>query len=442
MAKTLKISMETGRVEIDGLPAEDASSEEKNAASVKLLEDVAAELEDLERRVDEEPREVLKQVWVLHTVLEAHPARWLQNFAKRRDRNALMGRLEALKGRCFEALPGDEGQQVWEDLPYIRQALGLLFAKLKATGEVQRMILTPLGNLQHAKIRYQRDSPEDLGRVCQEIRDTIRATSGIDEEVRAWGGVNREALLLGQPPRELPRDRVGSAGVGVVALLLGLAGLGAGGAALAGALPIPQAGAAGALVVGVLGTCFGAYVLRAVAKQKAKLPEEFAELSARLRERLYLVCALRFLDELYSRFSVANEAFLSFLKEHGGNVRWKRVKKDARDLTQLFATETDWHPKETVETWLKNKVTKVFRLDSTTLAAPDDVDPEAWEAILKAYVLESVDTGDDVDAGQQLAAVGDLLFTRRGEDVAAERRRVFAQIQQSWEKAQQEGLLV
>ncbi len=436
--------METGRVDVPDLPDDDASAETKDQVLIALLVDIEKEVSELEGRLDSEPREVLKQAWVLHTIVEANPARWLQNFAKRRERNGLISRLESLRDQSSNALEEDEGKQVWEDLPYTRHTLGLLFDKIKATGEVKRLILSPLGKLQFAKIKYQRDSPEDLARVCQDIGQIVRDTSGLDDETKAWGAQNREALLLSKPPTSTPPGRVSSATPGLALLLIGLLGLGGGGALLGKAIPalvdkVPPAGVFGALGVGALLFIIGAVLLNKVRKQKAQVPKDFANLSVRFRERLYLVCALRNLYRSSSRLTVTNEAFRSYLNDNGGKGRWRRVKFEGRDLTELFVEE-EWDPRGTVETWLNDKVTKVFRLESTSLSPPEDQDEDTWEVVLKAYLLESIDQGgSDAESGKLLAAVGDLLFTKRGEDVNAERDRVFEEVREAWNTAQREG---
>ena len=84
-------------------------------------------------------------------------------------------------------------------------------------------------------------------------------------------------------------------------------------------------------------------------------------------------------------------------------------------------------------------MTRVFRLDSTTLMAPEDLDEDTWEVVLKAYLLESVDGQSDAESGKKLATVGELLFTKRGEDVHAERDRVFHEVRTAWDAAQREG---
>jgi hypothetical protein len=437
VARTLKISMETGRVGVADLPGDEASSEAKDAFAGALIAEVEQDLAEVEKRLEENPRQALLDIWVLHTTLEGCPARWLQNFAKRRERNDLMTRIGGAREQASDLLEEGVGKSVWEDLPYIRDALGLLFDKLRASGEVQRMILTPLGSLNHAEIRYQREGPEDLARVCQELTDHMRKTLSLDDEVAKWGNGNRHALLHAQPPAEIPEGMVGGTGGAMGALVAGLALLGAGGASLAGAIPVPAAGGIGMLVLGLGLAGVGGTLFSKVGKQRAQVPQDFASLSDRFRERLYVVCSLRNLFQASSRYQRADDAFTSFIKENGGKARWKRVKSEARDLTEVFATET-WN-KGTVEGWLKDKVTKVFRLDSTTLSAPGDIDDDTWDVIFQAYLLESVDDGGDQQEGKLLAAVGDLLFTKRGEDVQAERERVFAQVRAAWDKAVADG---
>src|SRR5690606_21493069 len=104
------------------------------------------------------------------------------------------------------------------------------------------------------------------------------------------------------------------------------------------------------------------------------------------------ICTLRVLYRVSSRYTVAADAYDSAIKDYGGNQKWKSLKFDGRDLTEVFAGET-WDPRGSVEHWLAEKVKQNFRLDSMTLAAPEDLDPEAWDVILKAYLLESEEFG-------------------------------------------------
>jgi hypothetical protein len=439
VARELKISMETGRVEVPGLPSDDADADTKNDLCVQLIADTEKDVEALEELVATDARGALKRAWVLKTVIDEHPNRWLKDFGQRRVRNGLMTRLEKIKERAFDELPDEIGKQIWEDLPYTRDLLGLLFDKLKAIGEVKRLILTPLGNLKFAQIKYQRDSPEDLARVCRDISDQIRAGSDIDEDVKRWGGANRDALVRGTPPASIPEDMVASATPGLALLGLGLAGIGLGGAILAGQIPaLPQVAAFGAIGVGAVFDLVGMLLFTKARKQKAAAPVAFAKLSEKYRERLYLVCALRNLYAASSRFTVTNSAFEDSLRKTGGKARWKRVKFEGRDLTELFATE-EWHERGTVEHWLSEKVTKVFRLESTTLASPEDLDDETWGVILKAYLLEGVENPDG-GSESRLASVGHLLFNKRGEDVTAERARIFGEVNEAWATAEREGV--
>ncbi|HBP18098.1 MAG TPA: hypothetical protein DEA08_09940, partial [Planctomycetes bacterium] len=126
--------------------------------------------------------------------------------------------------------------------------------------------------------------------------------------------------------------------------------------------------------------------------------------------------------------------FRTPLPREGGQPRWKKAKFDGRDITELFATES-WDPRATVEMWLAEKVKEEFRLESTKLAGPEDLDAEAWGVIQQAFELESIDTGHVTEA-QLLDSVSNLLFSRRGEDTKAERQRVFAQVKQAWEASE------
>lgn len=430
MAKTLRISLATGRVQLEGVPGDGATDEEKNERALAVVDEVKAELAEVERTVDEASRDALLRLWVLRTHLDAHPVRWIKNYALRARWNEAAKQIDELRERASSQLANGQGQTIWEDLPYVRESLGLLFDKLRAQGEVQRLILTPLGKLTFAKVRYQREGPEDLPRVCREIEEIVGGTTELDQEVARWGDQNLPALLTGEPPRVVPAALAPSKASGAALLVVGLALAGLGVVMLAS--PVGQ----GLVLLGPILAGVGAALLFQALKKAGQLPGQFADLAARFRERLYLIICLRGLYQMTSRLTRATDAFDRFLKENGGVNRWKRVKVDDKDITKLFAEGSEgWHPKETIETWLAEQVTKTYRLDSQSLAAQADIDGEAWDAIMRAYKLSSDELGGD---GRLLDVVADLLFIRRGENTEAERRRVFGEIYTAWDKAIEE----
>ena len=189
------------------------------------------------------------------------------------------------------------------------------------------------------------------------------------------------------------------------------------------------AGAAGLIGLGPL--AYGVLVLKSAGARKAELPAQFAETSAKFRERLYLVCALRTLNGFRSKLSRAVEAFRAHVQGSGGQQRWKRVKFESRDTTELFATE-GWDPRGTVELWLTEKIKETFRLDSTKMTALDEIDPEAWGVLLQAFELDALDLESSTE-GRLLDTVSNLLFTKRGEDAEIERSDVFARVRAAWQ---------
>ncbi len=434
MAKTLKIDVRTGRIEV---PTPDEDADARDAATLELTAEIGAELDALEQRVDAEPRDVLKQVWVLNAWTDAYPKNWIKDFGKRRERNALQGRIDELRKQAQEALGVDQGKAIWEDLDFLRKVLPLLFEKQRASGEVLRLILSPLGKLKFCQIQYSRTGAEDLARVCQEVQEEVRRTNDLDEQALAWGLENHAALLSGQPPARIPTKLQPPGGGGP---LLGLGALlaGGGGAVAAGLVAgVPTTAGLGGAGLGALLLLVGGFKAKKAGAARAELPERFAELSARFRERLYLICTLRVLYRVSSRYTVAADAYDSAIKDYGGNQKWKALKFEGRDLTEVFAAES-WDPRGSIEHWLAEKVKQNFRLDSMTLAAPEDLDAEAWDVLLKAYLLESEEFGAASADGAMLATVSDLLFTKRGEDVSSERARVFGEVQAAWERAQEE----
>jgi hypothetical protein len=432
MAKTLKLDVQRGRIEVPEIPGEGATDEQKSERTLALVGELKAELPEIEKLLETAPREAIVRLWVLRSYLDAHPVRWIRNYAQRKEWNDLAKRLEELRDQAGGALEEGKAKQMWEDLPFARDTLQLLWGKLRAQGEVLRLILSPLGKLQFAKIRYQREGPEDLSRVCREIEESLAGGADMDGKVTAWGEPNLTALLAAAPPTQLPPALTPKTGPGVGILVVGVLLL-AGGGALLGT---NAAAGAGLLVVGLVLAGLGGANLAGALKRKGALPGEFVELGSRFRERLYLTCCLRGLYQLTSRFTRASDALDSYQKEHGGAPRWKRVKLEEKDLTQVFASGTEaWHPKETIESWLSAEVTKAFRLDSQSLAAQGDIDPEAWEMIYRAYQLASDDHGV---GGKHLDVVAELLFIKRGENTEAERKRVFAELRAAAQAADRE----
>lgn len=433
MAKTLKLDVQRGRIEVPEVPGESATDEQKSERTLALVGELKAELPEIETLIETAPREAIVRLWVLRSYLDAHPVRWIRNYAQRKEWNDLAKQLEELRDQAGAKL-GDEAKakQMWEDLPFARDTLQLLWGKLRAQGEVLRLILSPLGKLEFAKIRYQREGPEDLSRVCREIEESLAGGADMDAQVTAWGEQNLAALLAAAPPTQLPPELTPKTGP-AVGMLAGGVLLLAGGGVLLGT----NLGAGiGLMAVGLVVAGLGGANLAGALKRKGALPGEFVQLGSRFRERLYLTCCLRGLYQLTSRFTRASDALDSYQKEHGGAPRWKRVKLEEKDLTQVFATGTEaWHPKETIESWLNEQVTKAFRLDSQSLAAQADIDPEAWEMIYRAYQLASDDQGV---GGKHLDVVADLLFIKRGENTEAERKRVFAELRAAAQAADRE----
>lgn len=432
MGKQLKLSMETGRVPVDGVPGDGATDEEKNDRTLALVDELKAELPAIEPLVEAAPRDALLRLWVLRTYLESHPLRWIRNYAHRSKWNELNKAIDGLRERAGGQLPDEQAKSIWEDLPYVREAVGLLFDKLRAQGEVQRLILTPLGKLTFAKVRYQREGPDDLTRVCREIEEIVRNSASLDQEVSRWGDGNLTPLLNGEPARVVPPDMAPSPGPGGALIAVGVVLAGCGVVLLTGSGPIGMVMVGVGLVLAAVG---GVLVAKAM-KRRGQLPGEFADLGARFKERLYLVLCLRGLYQLTSRLTRATDAFDQYLKNHGGVNRWKRVKVEDKDLTKVFAEGSEgWHPKETIETWLGEQVTKTYRLESQSLTGQGDIDAEAWDAIMRAYKLSSDEWGGD---GKLLEVVADLLFIRRGENIETERKRVFGQIYEAWDRAERD----
>lgn len=434
MVAPIHISLDSGRVDVPGLPGEGASDEEKNERTLAVVADVAKELTRLQVAVEKDPREALKRVWTCHTYLEAFPVRWIRNYARRKEHNDATAAVASLRERLKGLLPEGQYQAAWDDLEFLRRGLPLLWNKFKVRGEVLRLILTPLGKLTHYQIRYQREDAEDLGRVCRDITDVIRTTAELDQEVQRWGPRNYPALLQeNAPPVSIPPGVAAPAGGAMSLAGVGLLLLGGGGAALAGVVPGGVGAGAGMAGVGVVLGGLGLSQALKASGQRALAPGKFLELAARFRERLYLICALRVIDRLASRYARASDAFENLVKEQGGQARWKRIKLEGRDLGRLFAEDGDkWHEKETIEHWLAERVKTHFRLDSATLTAPGELDAQSWEVILRAYLLESSEREGRTEA-ELLDTVAELVFSRRGEDTRAERERAFARVYEAWD---------
>ncbi|HBP18099.1 MAG TPA: hypothetical protein DEA08_09945, partial [Planctomycetes bacterium] len=308
----LKIDLRSGKIEPE-LPAEGA----RDATTLAVMDEINAELPELEAKVGLEPRPVLLRAYVLKEVLEAHPRNWINDRSKRREWNETEERVGKLKAAAIEAMPEGEGDWVWGELPYVRETLTLLHNKQKAENEVNHLILTPLGNLEHAEINYKRMGADDLARVCQEVSEVLRRTAELDDEVLSWGPKNRGALLHGRELVEIPAGMLPTTGAAYGGFAAGVVLIAIGGALLAGVVPgVPKA----AGLVGLIGLgpiAWGVGQLKQAGARRAAIPEEFSELSGKFRERLYLICALRELQVFRSRYSKAFEAFRTHLTREG-----------------------------------------------------------------------------------------------------------------------------
>jgi len=429
MAREIKLDIATGRVKVAGLPAADADDATKAAAIKSLLDEMGPQLDELEGKVTSDSRAALLEAYQHLKALEAHPRNWAER-SMRRTIGEYEQRIEKVRDGAIDAIGHAEGKQIWEDLPYVLETLELLHAKQRTEDEVQRLILTPLGKLEHFKIDYQRNSAEDLQRVCAEVTTALRESTDLDEEMLAWGPDNRAAILHQRPLVKIPENMVPATGAAMGAIAAGVVIAGA-----CGALPfvvegIPKAAAAAALI-GLGPIAYGAMQIKAAGAIKAALPKRFTVLSSKFRERLYLVCALRTLNGFRSKLTIAVEALRTHLQNNGGQQRWKHVKFEGRDMTELFAHES-WDPRGTVELWLNEKVQEQFRLDSTRMSNMDELDEEDWGILLQAFELDALDLNSSTE-GRLLDSVSHLLFTKRGEDSEAERKEVFARVRSAWE---------
>lgn len=431
MAREIKLDIATGRVKVAGLPADDADDATKAAAVKTLLEEMGPQLDALEGKVTSEPRASLLEAWQHLKALESHPRNWAER-SLRRTMGEYDQRIEKIRDNAIEAIGNAEGKQIWEDLPYVLETLELLHAKQRTEDEVQRLILTPLGKLEHFKIDYQRNSADDLQRVCAEVTTALRESVDLDDEMLAWGPDNRAAILHQRPLVKIPEDMLPKTGGAMGAIAVGVLLVGGLGALpfVAGLTPA----AAAAALIGLGPIAFGAMQLKAAGEVKAALPGRFTELSAKFRERLFLVCALRTLDGFRSKLTIAVEALRTHLQNNGGQQRWKHVKFEGRDLTELFAHET-WDPRGTIELWLNEKVQEQFRLDSTRMSNMDELNEEDWGILLQAFELDALDLNSSTE-GRLLDSVSHLLFTKRGEDADAERKEVFARVRSAWEASE------
>tara|TARA_R110002072_G_scaffold95866_3_gene211166 strand:+ start:1682 stop:3004 length:1323 start_codon:yes stop_codon:yes gene_type:complete len=429
MAREIKLDIATGRVKVAGVPPDDADDATKAAAIKSLLDEMGPELDALEGKVASDSRGALLEAYQHLKAIEAHPRNWAER-SMRRTIGEYEQRIEKVRDAAIESLGQAEGKQIWEDLPYVLETLELLHAKQRTEDEVKRLILTPLGKLEHFKIDYQRNSADDLQRVCQEVTTALRESRDLDEEMLAWGPDNRAAILHQRPLVKVPEALLPKTGGAMAAIASGVLTTGA-----IGAIPfvfegVPKAAAAAALI-GLGPLAFGAMQLKAAGALKAALPGRFTQLSAKFRERLYLVCALRTLNGFRSKLTIAVEALRTHLQSNGGQQRWKHVKFEGRDMTELFAHET-WDPRGTVELWLNEKVQEQFRLDSTRMSNMDELDEEDWGIMLQAFELDALDLESSTE-GRLLDSVSHLLFTKRGEDSATERKEVFARVRAAWE---------
>ncbi|MBL4846831.1 MAG: hypothetical protein JKY65_15030, partial [Planctomycetes bacterium] len=221
MARGLKLDIATGIIRVEGALAADADDETKAAATNALIDEIGPQLEALMKSVSSEPRQALLEAFQHKMALEAHPRSWIADRSRRRLINEAEQTIEKVCASAFDSL--EEGKQIWEDLPYILETLELLHAKQRAEDEVQRLILTPLGKLEHVTVNYKRQSAEDLSRVCQEVTDALRSTSDLDDQMLAWGPSNRAALLHQRPLTQIPASRVVGKGGPAGAIVAGLA---------------------------------------------------------------------------------------------------------------------------------------------------------------------------------------------------------------------------
>ena len=179
MAKRIQISLASGLLVLDDEPPAEGDDAARNDAALKVVGELEAELEELEKLGDDAAEALLRQIWVLNEYMEAYPLRWIRNYGERKGWSAAAAKIKELRKRG-ESDYDESKLPVWETLDYLKEVLPILFTRFKVRGEVLRLVLTPLGKLKHHEIRYQRDDADDLQRLCEDVSLEIRAAGDPD----------------------------------------------------------------------------------------------------------------------------------------------------------------------------------------------------------------------------------------------------------------------
>ncbi len=404
--------------------ASDTTPQAKNARALKALEEIQAKLPDIKEKAKSAPRDAAKLIFAVEGIIQAHPSSDLSSFGEKRNYKAAE---DVLKNAKTDASAGlEKADQLFSDLAFTKKAIELLHAQTLRRREVASFELGELTKVPELGFDpKENQDPTDpaavLRAACEAIDRRLAATASVDAEVDAWGRTYLEPLAAGESPREFPSHITGATKMPLAVLGGGLV------VALAGAGLALGAGqhAAGGGVGGLGGVVLlaGIVLFMKASSVKRSAPANFAALSQRFRDRLYLVCVLRSLRGILSNLSKAEEAFRTAT---GGEnaARWKRIKTQERDL--VTAVTGDWDEGRTVDEEMQKRIQATFANVTESFRPGRELGKEDWDGLAKAYQAERREDAESSDE-TRLAVLAECVLSSAGqkpESVTARKRAI------------------
>lgn len=402
----------------------DTTPQARNARALKALEEIQAKLKELKPLAASAPRDAAKMVYAIETIIEKHPSSDLTSFEQKRNYKAAEDALKNAKNEASAAL--DKPDQLFADLAFTRKAVELLHTAQLRRREVANLKLDELTKIPDLGFNpKEAEDPTDpsamIRTACEAIERRLAATASIDGEVDGWGKSYLEPLAAGEAPREFPSHITGATKTPLAILGGGLALAGAGaGVALGAHQQTIGAGVGGAGAVVFL---VGLVLFMKASAIKRSAPANFAALSQKFRDRLYLVCVLRSLRGILSSQSKAEEALRTHTTGTENAARWKRIKTQERDLVKAVAG--DWDDTRSVDDEMNKRIASTGSLAEESFRSQRELARDDWDGLAKAYQAERREDAESSDE-TRLAVLAEVVLSSAGQrpDALANRKRV------------------